>query len=85
MLFEGPVGCGKTAIAAQLALESQFPLVRVVSPENYIGYSEASRVNLINKVFEDAYKSPFSLIILDNIERLVGESVTQLSCCLGCS
>nr|BAJ97688.1 predicted protein [Hordeum vulgare subsp. vulgare] len=71
VLLQGPVGCGKTAIAAQLGLDSQFPLVRVITPENYIGYSEASRVNMINKVFEDAYKSPLSIVILDNIERLV--------------
>lgn len=71
VLLEGKNGAGKSAIAAKLALESKFPFVKLISPENYVGYSEAGKIQAIVKVFEDAYRSPLSLIILDDIERLI--------------
>jgi vesicle-fusing ATPase len=71
VLLEGEPGCGKSALAAQLGLDSAFPFIKVISPEAYIGYNESGKCNAIAKVFEDAYKSPLSLIILDNIERLL--------------
>lgn len=36
-----------------------------------MGFSESSKCTEINKVFEDAHKSSLSIIILDDIERLV--------------
>mmetsp|Transcript_10522 Transcript_10522/g.17642 ORF Transcript_10522/g.17642 Transcript_10522/m.17642 type:complete len:117 (+) Transcript_10522:1697-2047(+) len=42
----------------------------MISPENFIGYTEHAKIQAIVKVFEDAYKSHLSLIILDDIERL---------------
>lgn len=71
ILLEGRNGCGKTAIAAKLALESMFPFVKVISPEKFVGYSELAKISSIVKTFEDAYKSPLSLIVLDDIERLI--------------
>jgi vesicle-fusing ATPase len=71
ILLEGKNGCGKTALAAKLALESKFPYVKMISPENFVGYSEPGKISQIVKVFEDAYKSPLSLIILDDLERLI--------------
>lgn len=47
---------GKTALAATLGIESDFPFVKVVSADNMVGYSESAKVNAIVKVFEDAYK-----------------------------
>ena len=71
VLLEGEPGTGKTAMAAKLAIESGFSYVKIVSPENYVGYTESGKVNAIAKIFDDAYKSPLSLIVLDNIERLI--------------
>ena len=71
ILLEGKNGCGKTALAAKLALESQFPYVKLISPENFVGYSEQGKISQIVKIFEDAYKSPMSLVILDDLERLI--------------
>jgi len=71
LLLHGVPGCGKTAMAAKLARESGFPLVRVVSPEDYVGLPEQNKVNKLVKAFEDAYKSNLSLIILDDIERFL--------------
>jgi len=71
LLLEGPEGSGKTCIAAKLAMNSGFPYVKLITPENFVGEDERQKCMDISKIFEDAYKSPFSLIIIDNIERLL--------------
>ncbi|KAG9439620.1 hypothetical protein H6P81_019785 [Aristolochia fimbriata] len=70
-LLEGPGGSGKTSLAATIGIDSDFPYVKIVSAETMIGLSENSKCAQIIKVFEDAYKSPLSIIILDHIERLL--------------
>ncbi|KAG6476075.1 hypothetical protein ZIOFF_065310 [Zingiber officinale] len=70
-LLEGPSGSGKTAMAATIGIESDFPYVKIISAESMIGLGEASKCAQIVKVFEDAYKSQLSFIILDDIERLL--------------
>jgi vesicle-fusing ATPase len=70
-LLEGPSGSGKTALAATVALESDIPFIKIISAENMVGLSESTKCSMINKVFEDAYKSPLSIIILDDIERIL--------------
>lgn len=54
---QGPRGSGKTAVAATLALQSNFPFVKLVSPDKLVGMAEAQRVDALVKAFEDAYKS----------------------------
>lgn len=44
MLLEGERGCGKTALAAKLALESEFPFVKMISPENFVGVSVQGKI-----------------------------------------
>ena len=73
-LLHGPPGSGKTALAATIAQESGFPFIKLVSSENMVGYSESQKVAAISKAFADSYKSPLSIIIVDNIERLLGKS-----------
>ncbi|CAK9225516.1 unnamed protein product [Sphagnum troendelagicum] len=70
-LLEGPSGSGKTALAASIGIDSGFPFIKIVSAENMIGLQESTKCAMITKVFEDAYKSPLSIIILDDIERLL--------------
>ncbi|XP_042042305.1 vesicle-fusing ATPase-like [Salvia splendens] len=70
-LLEGPSGSGKTAMAATVSIESNFPYVKIISAETMIGLSEPTKCAQIVKVFEDAYRSPLSIIILDDIERLL--------------
>ncbi|MQL90341.1 hypothetical protein Taro_022914, partial [Colocasia esculenta] len=70
-LLEGPAGSGKTAMAATIGLQSDFPYVKIISAESMIGLSESSKSARIVKVFEDAYRSQLSIIILDDIERLL--------------
>ncbi|RKP35098.1 P-loop containing nucleoside triphosphate hydrolase protein [Dimargaris cristalligena] len=71
VLLHGPAGSGKTALAATLGMESEFPFIKLISPESMVGYSEPAKIGAINKVFTDAYKSPLSVIIVDDIERLL--------------
>ena len=71
VLLEGEPGCGKTAIASYLALHSGFPYVKIISPESLVKYMESGKYTYIYNTFEDGYKSPYSIIILDNIERLI--------------
>lgn len=37
-----------------------------------VGFSEGQKVAAITKVFSDSYKSPLSVIVVDNLERLLG-------------
>ncbi|CAI0468683.1 unnamed protein product [Linum tenue] len=70
-LMEGSSGSGKTALAATVGIDSDFPYVKIVSAETMTGLHESTKCAHIVKVFEDAYKSPLSIIILDDIERLL--------------
>ena len=71
VLLYGPPGSGKTALAAKLAIDSDFPFIRLISPEDMVGFSEMQKVQQLDKVFRDAYKSNMSVILIDNIETLV--------------
>lgn len=71
ILIEGTAGSGKTALAAKLAKDSDFPYMRLLSPETLVGYSEAAKCAKITKIFEDSYKSPLSVIVVDDIERIL--------------
>ena len=72
-LFTGAPNTGKTFLAAKIAMESEFPFVKVCTPENMVGFSETAKCQVINKMFNDAYKSPLSVLIIDNLECLMGE------------
>ena len=71
VLLEGEPGCGKTALASYLALHSGFPYVRIISPESLVKFMESGKYTSIYNTFEDGYKSPYSIIILDNLEKLI--------------
>jgi len=71
VLVHGPAGSGKTALAATMAMASDFPFIKLISPESMVGYSESQKIAQLNKVFTDSYKSPMSVIVVDSIERLL--------------
>lgn len=71
ILLEGEAGSGKTALASWVALNCDFPFVKLISPENFVGYTETGKINAIVKIFDDAYRSSMACIVLDNIERLI--------------
>jgi len=71
VLLHGPPGSGKTALAATIAQASQFPFIKLLSPDTMVGFSESQKIAAINKVFSDSYKSPLSVVVVDNLERLL--------------
>ena len=71
VLLSGPPGCGKTALAASIGAASGFPFVKVISADTLIGMGEVSKCGAVADVFQDAYKSPLSMIIIDDLERLI--------------
>lgn len=71
VLLWGASGVGKTALAASLIQTAGFPFAKLISAADLLGYQEVSRVMIISRIFQDAYKSSLSLIVLDDIERLV--------------
>ncbi len=56
----------------QCALEADCSFKKRVAPETMVGMTEQQKVAAIHKAFEDAYKSMLSVIVLDDVERLLG-------------
>jgi len=44
VLLEGVSGSGKTALAAKLAIESDFLFVKMISPEMFVGKPDFAKV-----------------------------------------
>ncbi|EEC10365.1 hypothetical protein IscW_ISCW007723 [Ixodes scapularis] len=61
ILLEGAPNSGKTALAAKIALRSEFPFVKLCGPDSMVGYTETAKCQIIKK----------SCILVDNIERLL--------------
>lgn len=83
ILLHGPSGSGKTALGATIAQQSRFPFIKLISPDSMVGFNENQKVAAISKVFADSYKSPLSVIVVDNVERLLGGlSIPSICKCL---
>ncbi|KAG5997314.1 hypothetical protein E4U43_002674 [Claviceps pusilla] len=78
ILFHGPPGAGKTALAAHLALRSDFPFVKMITPGDLRNCrDEFAKADYVLKVLADAYKSPASIIVLDENHRLLVLATTS--------
>ncbi|KAK6455438.1 cytoplasmic protein [Scheffersomyces xylosifermentans] len=71
MLLYGPSGVGKTAIASTLALNSDFPFIKMLSAESLAGMGEVQKISYIDNTFRDVYKSPLNILLIDKIETLI--------------
>lgn len=71
LLMHGPSGSGKTALAAKIALDSGFPFVRLLSPDNMAAMSESAKIAYIDNLFRDAYKSPLNIVVIDDLEKII--------------
>ncbi|KIX99652.1 uncharacterized protein Z520_04287 [Fonsecaea multimorphosa CBS 102226] len=67
--LHGPAGCGKTALAAKIAIDSGYPFIKLVSNKDTLEMSESQKISYLSKVFMDAYKSPMSCVVLDDVEE----------------
>lgn len=56
VLLEGPPNSGKTALAAQLAKNSDFPFIKVCSPEEMVGFTETAKCLHIRKVIKNNFR-----------------------------
>ena len=70
-ILYGPPGSGKTALATQIALDSGYPFIKMCSPDDMIGFNESMKIEHMRRIFDDAYKSPLSIVVIDNIERII--------------
>ncbi|CAG9799789.1 unnamed protein product [Chironomus riparius] len=71
ILLEGPPNSGKSALAAKIAKLSDFPFTKVCSPDDMVAFTESAKCLQMRKIFDDAYRSTLSCIVVDNIERLL--------------
>lgn len=77
VLVNGQPCSGKSSLVRKICLESDFPFVKMISPESFSSLgivSESGKVHKIISTFEDAYRSPLSIIVIDGIERLISYS-----------
>ncbi|KAH0474939.1 MAG: uncharacterized protein KVP18_001297 [Porospora cf. gigantea A] len=70
----GAKGSGKSALAAYVAVKAMFPFMKLISPDDMVGFGELAKVDKLNRTFQDAYKSQLSLVMIDNVERLMDYS-----------
>ena len=89
LLIQGGKGCGKSAIMTYTAQQSGCPYVKMITPRDYIGFSDQSKVISIKNIFDDAYRSKFAIIIIDDLDQLldftmVGNSITFSNKVLQC-
>jgi len=71
-LFCGPAGSGKTAFVSRMAFTSGMPFVRIITPNDLILVgSESARCSKIVNVFQEAYRCAYSVVIIDDIERIL--------------
>ncbi|KAH8164186.1 hypothetical protein CIB48_g4067 [Xylaria polymorpha] len=81
VLFHGPKSSGKTALAAHIAMQSGFPFIKMITPADLVGYrDDFAKKDYVHKAFADAYKSPASILILDDFERLIGWNPIGMRC-----
>lgn len=71
ILLYGEKGNGKTSLACDVAMNSGYPYVKIISPIQLSRYIDNGKAQEIMNIFENAYKSPLSFIIIDNIERII--------------
>lgn len=71
ILIEGPIGTGKTSIAAQFALKSDITFVKILTPGDFLGLNEFAKVNLLANTFRMAYRAKEACIVLDELERII--------------
>lgn len=69
LLLYGTSGSGKTTLACQMIGQSKIPYAKLLSSEDLIGKTDFGKIKTITDTFNNAYRSPLSLIILDEIER----------------
>jgi vesicle-fusing ATPase len=71
MLLYGESGSGKTSLCKYISKIIDYPFIKIIHPSLFVGNSESQKLMLIKKIFTDAYQSSNSIIIIDDIERVI--------------
>lgn len=71
ILINGTKGSGKSTLAQHLAKYLGFPYVKYIGHDMYIGRTEMERIHELKTIYFDIDKSRASVVILDDIERLL--------------
>lgn len=71
MLLVGATGSGKSAASAYTAVQSGFPFAKRLGPDMLIGADEVIRAGAIAGMATDSLRSSKSVIVLDDLERLI--------------
>ncbi|KAM9425801.1 vesicle-fusing ATPase-like [Pholidichthys leucotaenia] len=71
VLLEGPPNSGKTALAAKISEDSQFPFIKICSPDEMIGHSEIAKCQAIKKANYVSIGPRFSNLVLQTLQVLL--------------
>ncbi len=71
IVINGDTQTIKTSKSVLLAQKINYPYIKVISNNDMIGYSENSKTQYIKDIFNEAYSSPQSVIIIDNMDSIV--------------
>ena len=80
VLLHGPPASGKTALAAHIAMKSDYPFIKIITPASMVGFrDEAAKKDHLHKIFTDAYKSPLSMLIIGMSFSLLPRPSTSIN------
>lgn len=69
--ISGRSGSGRTSLALDMAQKTNYPFIKYITGKSVIGMSESLKSQYIKMCFDDADKSPNSVIIIDDIENII--------------
>uniref|UniRef100_A0A7E4V1Q7 Vesicle-fusing ATPase n=1 Tax=Panagrellus redivivus TaxID=6233 RepID=A0A7E4V1Q7_PANRE len=72
LLITGAPNTGKTYLAAKIAKDAGFSVVKICRRESMIGMSDDAKCHFMQSMFDDACKSTSSVLLIDNIEAIIG-------------
>lgn len=71
ILLYGPQFNGKTSIAIKAALKSDIKNIIYICARDILAMNELEKCSHLHTIMEQAYRTPQSIIIMDEIERLI--------------
>uniref|UniRef100_A0A915AW64 Vesicle-fusing ATPase n=1 Tax=Parascaris univalens TaxID=6257 RepID=A0A915AW64_PARUN len=74
ILFTGAPNTGKSCLAAIATKCVESTMVRVCSGDDMIALTDVAKVTALRKVLEDTYSNTVNVVLLDNVDRLIGAS-----------
>jgi SpoVK/Ycf46/Vps4 family AAA+-type ATPase len=70
----GSKGSGKTTLALDIAKKTNYPLIKFVDQSKLVGLNEYAVSDRLNAEFKEAKTSQYAVIVVDDLERLIGYS-----------